>query len=533
MPDDGLGRQPFAGPSFVEAGPDPVPPVWSPATQPLQAPQWQAPQWQAPQWQTYPPSPSPQAPPKANSSVAVIVLTVLTVIVALAVTVAMIMTRTGGSNQPGAAVSPRDNRPSYPANPDTQPTSAAGGVSPVWVDAGAIYGGWDSTTTVQDAAMIDSGVAGLPLVMWHTTGSNECPVGYGAGPIDVSVPGQTWESTGCVSVPKIFGDPAGLVWVFDGWLQVHDQLTDDNKSAVDLAGGQLIDVKDGVALTSQPSLCARSLAQPAQCVWTADMIGDGTLRARGQVFSAIFGDWVNTADGVVDLQTGQKANFGATVSATDFYAGPSASKVLRITCDQTVGQCSYTPWNPQQDASVAAGVTGTRVDYDEMSPVFVVSQLTGQTDTVSGYSWADGRQEWSLTLPGGDYSVRFAGQTVILWSQADRTVLAVNATTGTTEWTSGGVSMSVIASWQNEAYLVAEDTLMMRDGATDDFASQGGWPMPVAGALLYVVQGYVFAMTPTFDHLWMLDLDRATTNPNPDEPTAPTGGSSSDGGQDS
>jgi len=188
----------------------------------------------------------------------------------------------------------------------------------------------------------------------------------------------------------------------------------------EIPSGEIIEhIWNGVIVTvSGNHYCARQIDDISNCQWRARMLDNDFHTANIGSFLVVFGDgrWINTMDGVFDLELGGRASFGSDVFVADqdddepnyekdvMYAGPSGG-VVRVTVkndDSLVIQ----PWDTDQNRSKAKAVTlRGYIAADSLTAgyLFTDDSTEKQEYVLRAYSWQTGQQLWKIspTLKSG------------------------------------------------------------------------------------------------------------------------------------
>jgi len=142
--------------------------------------------------------------------------------------------------------------------------------------------------------------------------------------------------------------------------------------------------------------CARDYSNLEVCRWKAKSLDDWRS-------PLMFGDgrWLNTGDGVYDIATGKRAEFGAD-SGKDkwFYTGVSSFARMRIG-EKT---STFQPWDINTDQALAPAVTikGNSDSWRFYEPWLVGKRDVNQTKTeLKAYSWSTGEELWGTQLQLG------------------------------------------------------------------------------------------------------------------------------------
>jgi len=265
---------------------------------------------------------------------------------------------------------------------------------------------------------------------------------------------------------------------------------------------------------SDNSVCARAMSDPGKCLWTASNMWTPSADFVGLSSYVIGGKWVNTADGIRDLATGEPASFGSDVGLTPagpiYYIGTSPDRVFRMTSLAQVmgaGPGTATPWDVTNDKAISAAVPADVVDTASASPMYVaVVNQADSANTVTAYSWASGQQLWQrdnlfawstqIGLDGGVY----LGTTGLGF---DRSLLMLNAATGeqlrqvpdSDQVNAAGGGLIFIATNAVDAY----------DNATGRLQWTAELPGDVNGGQLFATTHYLGLMSSSMD-IWVMDI---------------------------
>jgi len=190
-------------------------------------------------------------------------------------------------------------------------------------------------------------------------------------------------------------------------------------------------------------ICARRMSNPGKCAWVAPdvILSNAFYTSRYMDTSYVFGDgqWVTTGDGVRDLVSGQKANFGKDAgthsSIVTSYTG-SAGRVFKvINAFAQSDRMTFQPWDTDTDTAVSPEISARNVGADPGSPVYLALDADSSRDstTITAYDWATGEQKWqkpylSVYAPPG---LLIGGSWV---SDSDGTLTAYDELTGDVTW---------------------------------------------------------------------------------------------------
>ena len=220
------------------------------------------------------------------------------------------------------------------------------------------------------------------------------------------------------------GDTSGLVVDINDQIMVFNPVTGQLISQGDLpsndsgpiwAGQGMILIYDG----THQRYCRSTMAAPTTCVWQSS----ASLES-----SPVFGDgkWVNTADGVIDMVTGQPAPFGQAHQMQQPTGGDNAAEVYYVG-DSRIFQVykhytnigittTYQPWDIMTDSPVSPPVEASTIIADASSPVYIaVTNWDGKgnyaADTTTAYSWQTGAMLWTkqTETAAEDYAQFFNG----------------------------------------------------------------------------------------------------------------------------
>lgn len=276
---------------------------------------------------------------------------------------------------------------------------------------------------------------------------------------------------------------------------------------------------DGLLLMSNAfdgTICVRKMTNPGTCVWSAKNMWTSAADYVGTSVYLIGRDlWVNTAEGVRDLATGQPAPFGADAGSTPagpvYYAGPP-TRIFRLTSPdelQRTGPGTAQPWDVGTDTALAPAVPADVVDADPSSSVFVsIVNHAEDANTVTAYSWASGQQLWQrdnlfewnvlVGLSGGVY----LGQTM------DRTMLMLDATTSEEVTRAGGLPSPDPSTAVSDGHVyVATDSLNVYDDTTGEVLWSTALPDQLTGNVgwFFATTTYVGFISAT-NAFWVLDV---------------------------
>ena len=169
-----------------------------------------------------------------------------------------------------------------------------------------------------------------------------------------------------------------------------------NDDTIEYIDGQLV-ITSNWEPGTPVHLCARSFTNLGTCAWQADANDDEAARVFGD------GQWVNTADGVRDLLTGEHATFGADDSwvpidngnAGVFYTG-SSDDIVRFEYPADGSETTITPWDPITDKAKwpTVKLSGWVDPQSFNSSVILVQDESSRELSISAYSRQTGQKLW-------------------------------------------------------------------------------------------------------------------------------------------
>jgi len=222
----------------------------------------------------------------------------------------------------------------------------------------------------------------------------------------------------------LLGDTSGLVVDVNNQIRVFNPVTGQLISQGDLpsddagpiwAGQGMILICDG----THGRFCRSTMAAPTTCVWESS-----TSLESSPVFGN--GKWVSTAEGVIDMVTGQPAPFGQAHEMQQPTGGDNAAEVY-YAGDSRIFQVykhftssgittTYQPWDIMADSPVSPAVEASAIIADASSPVYIaVTNWDGKgsyaADTTTAYSWQTGAILWTkqTETAAEDYAQFFNG----------------------------------------------------------------------------------------------------------------------------
>jgi len=268
---------------------------------------------------------------------------------------------------------------------------------------------------------------------------------------------------------------------------------------------------------SDNTVCARPMVNPGRCLWLGKNMWTPAADFIGLSSYVIADTWVNTEGGVRKISDGKPAPFGKDAGITPggpvYYIGTSADRVFKMTSlgqVQGTGPGSATPWDVTTNKAISATVAADVVDADPASPVYVATiNKADDSDTVTAYSWASGKQLWQkdnlfqwssqIGLNGGVY----LGITGLGF---DRTLLMLDATTGEELLRAaydGGPEADSAAG--GGLILIITDALTAYDNATGQQQWTAALPEEAKACWFFTTPHYLAFLSPTLN-LWALDL---------------------------
>jgi len=258
------------------------------------------------------------------------------------------------------------------------------------------------------------------------------------------------------------GDQSDFVTIAAGQIEVYDPKTGQlvGHGPAPSSWVNLLWVGDGKLLIEDwksQTICASLVETPDKCLWQA---ADADIPA-----SYVFGGglWVNTGDGVIDMETGQPTPFGQDAgrtvndttytNTTDFvyYAGDSVTRIFRVVVRYDFNtnprkSVTYQPWDLMTNTGISPPVTATQVFADASSSAYIAvtanpnANYGAAASSTSAYDWQTGKLLW--TVPSGTYRPAlhlgaFVGGSFImpvLDSRGFDSVVAADPVTGNLTW---------------------------------------------------------------------------------------------------
>jgi len=435
--------------------------------------------------------------PVATRSWAGIIVGVIAVIVVLALIMAMLARHPSPSVTPSPSTSPPSAEPSPPAD-WAQPFS--------WCDAGANceYAKWYNLST-----------DGLALV--------KVPAGNGLtkfGGVSLRDDKMIW-TTPAGNAETFFGDDTvfAVEWLVGTPENLSHtfQFIDPNTGATIAQTTvdhytHLLWAGQGMIITGAygSGMCAAKAETPTTCLWKANITSIPTAdqgMAQPYVFA---GQWVNTADGVVSLATGQKAPFGGDSGSGDgivddavYYCGDTPDRVFRVVDNPRSGHqtsTTFQPWDTTTDAAVSPAVRAfAGIQAPEGLPQYIAEDCANGECSITAYDWATGAQLWNKPL---SYPVGWTSPSIIYGSargyfvgsnyvtqglppnvlQAPDHAYAYDATTGETAWQ--GFDYSKLTGMIGNVAYITQDggwahvTTLTAFDATEGFKTLWETPVP-------------------------------------------------------
>jgi len=281
---------------------------------------------------------------------------------------------------------------------------------------------------------------------------------------------------------------------------------------------------NGLVLTGNASdgtLCARRMTAPATCLWTAPNLWTPAADYVGTSSYVIAGKWVNTGRGVVDIETGEPAPFGADAGASPagpvYYFGQTEDRLFRMTAPDQLrrtGPGTAQPWDATTEQSLFPAVPADVVDADPASSVFVATvSHADDANTVTAYSWASGQQLWTqddlfqwntvVGLSGNIY-----GGTVYSPSDYEQDLVLLDASTGQelARYPVPVASPIPGSAAGNGKVYVAADLVFAYDNQTGAKQTLAVVPEQLGQASDFVATPTHLAMLSLTRKVWVLDL---------------------------
>jgi len=281
---------------------------------------------------------------------------------------------------------------------------------------------------------------------------------------------------------------------------------------------------NGLVLTGNESdgtICVRTMTAPGTCLWTAPNMWTPAADFVGTSSYVMAGKWVNTARGVVDIETGKPAPFGADAGASPagpvYYYGQTPDRLLRMTSPDQLrrtGPGTAQPWDATTDRPISPAVPADIVDADPPSPVFIATvNHADDANTVTAYSWASGQQLWTqdnlfqwntvIGLSGNIY-----GSTTYSPSDHEQDLVLLDASTGQelARYPVPVTSPIPGSTVGNGKVYVGADSVFAYDNQTGAKQTLAVMPEQLTQASDFVATPTHLAMLSQTRNLWVLDL---------------------------
>jgi len=286
--------------------------------------------------------------------------------------------------------------------------------------------GWSAPMTVKASGdqfygrVLDTGIGQLIVVQ----------LGDSISAVDLGQMKTLWSISG-YHYSGTVGDGVGVLMNKDRQYRCVDLITGAMTPFIEMAAKELMDyIGNGVIVTQlDDRYCARRPNDLDTCEWQA-RVTSSYLFFQSEVFGD--GRWINTGDGVFNIEAGKRAPFGSDVFVSEVdddwsgvvYAGP-IDAVVKITYGDE--QIVIQPWDTDRDRPKADSVTirGYIVSESLDAAYLLTEELTDQyRPIVRAYSWQTGKQLWktSLKLIGGSVPCYWLHEGVIhLWMEVQET----------------------------------------------------------------------------------------------------------------
>jgi len=442
----------------------------------------------------------------------VIAVLVAVIVVVVAVVVWLVVLPMFGGSAPTTPSSPLTSETIEPTSPTTSDVTTPPPVDNGVPDILTQPSGWSQPAPLQVdkspvyRAVIDTGIPNEIIV--------DSLLALQA--IDLTTMNVLWsieESTYGVTL----GDGTGVV--------IEDET--HTVGRVDLKTGKLtpmgsVPTGDGIiAVTSTYIItessktnqyCGRLLTNLISCQWNAPASISGPI-----VFG---GHWINTEQGVYDIDTAAPAMFGGdaydddTGNATVFYAGP-AGAVGRFSISPDDGSWVYQPWDTDMDQATGAAVTiQGYIDPSFWDAPWLLASgdNADMANMLTAYSWQTGEQLWStpLELVDGAVPAYWVHQNFVqIWMEVQETpthpdrptTAVVDGRTGVIVWQGGG--RDTVAAGDQVVYLAVgtpfdfDTALEAYDGHADGFPVLWTMAAPEKKVEFETVAGYIVALSST------------------------------------
>jgi len=264
-------------------------------------------------------------------------------------------------------------------------------------------------------------------------------------------------------------------------------------------------------------LCVRLFSDMSTCVWEGHAIAWAPNFFGG-------GRWLNSSDGVFDLDAIELAPFGADSSQiikteeSVYYTGDDTG-IARISVDSK-GVVSYQPWDILLDKATAKQ---TRLDgFDrfpnyEALPWILTQSGTDSEFSLAAYSYSTNKALWQTPLnlrpgqPGYSFFQHFLQVDMIPGYHGVPSDLPssaiIDAQSGRVLWEGDG--FKAIEAGRRVVYGVdepASGVLHAFDGQSSGFTELWSIEAPVAAADFYLIANHVVAVSQHTKKIWVLEL---------------------------
>jgi len=347
--------------------------------------------------------------------------------------------------------------------------------------------------------------------------------------IDLATGKVLWSRSGYASFA---GDATDMVVLLGAQMDVIDAVTGATKASTNFTndGTFLLWVGDGRVLYSLYSdsasqLCAASLDDPGNCIWTAPdspVYLLSVLPAGGSQYVFAGGEYVNTGDGVLQMATGQPASFGADAGQKNsnsygvYYTGPSPDRVFRVVPPSDSSgyatTSSFQPWDTADDTAISPAInTGLVFADPSISNYLSAAYRDGITTTpATAYDWQSGQQQWQDVIDERDWydAAQFANGNWLVSVHRTRTVkvlVALDPATGHEVW-HGPSNSTLVGVVGNLVYATDGWQKLWSYDMAGNFRRTKSASLPVSSCNASVAGGRVVCFDiSTTSTLWVMD----------------------------
>jgi len=371
--------------------------------------------------------------------------------------------------------------------------------------------------------VIDTGVGGI--VILGLTDSIEA--------VDLDAPEVLWTMTNGDSYYLYFGtldDGSGLVLTSGPVLMVDLRSGETIETDALEYGERVVAIDDGLIITAiqtdtENEYCGHSQTDfSAGCLWT---VGIRNLDEQPMI-PMVFGDgrWMNAADGVFDIFTGEMASFGADSTGSVYYAGPRDG-VVRVSMGKATAQMQ--PWDTTNGRALSAAVeikgdltTWIQNDQPNKDRPWLLTQEYSDSSTLvlRAYSWQTGQMLWETPMKLGKWTSSCAGleissSTIMVLMNitlADPPIDCSNPQYAVVDGGTGRVlvqrkqDFNAVGAGSRVVYLAESPdwALVAHDMASSGFDTLWTMPVPGESAGYVAAAGHIFAWSYDDDELWVL-----------------------------